>query len=427
MMQLPAMIRCAGAGQGSPATFRLGTLRRWIAARAFALAASRPRSYLLVTVLCAAAGYGYLLLFPWLVYSGVSAVYDALQATPAVAWNRVLAGSLVAVPAALVSYRLARFRPARPGGFTLEPATAPKVWQLVAELGAHYRRIRIDRIVLTGSFGIDIRKTPHGCLPVGSSSTLAIGLPLLQCLSALQFRVALARRLGQYTGRYNRLENWLYGLRTVWPRYGTHSAQSGFGYQPIGWFFAAYTPVYRALTLPVAHREELAADRYAMEIFTDEQVLETVTTEMVCRTYLAQRYWPLVREIEAREGQALPGSHPGMARVLRAGLRDNRAGEWLERTRCAVPDWHDPVPALMTRVRHIGHNEPRMTGLAADPAAATYLATVMAASAGAPGIGDTDTAARQEQPLPAGHPLVWLAHRARCFLDRWHTARPLSH
>jgi hypothetical protein len=259
---------------------------------------------------------------------------------------------------------------------------------------------------------------------VGSNTTLAIGLPLLQCLSALQFRVALARRLGQYSGHYNRLENWLYGLRAAWPRYGTRRVQTGFGYQPIRWFFAAYTPVYRALTLPVAHREELAADRYAMELFTDEQVLETVTTEMVCRTYLAQRYWPLVREIETREGQAMPGSHPGMARVLRAGLRDTRAGDWLERACSAVPDREDPVPALMTRVRHIGHNEPRMTGLAADPAAATYLATVMAAPAGAPGFGNTDPAARREKPLPPGHPLARLLHRARNFLGRGHAAPP---
>jgi Zn-dependent protease with chaperone function len=419
MMQLPAFVRFAGEFCGMTAADRLEAMRRWIAARVLALAESHPRSYLLIAILSAVAGYGYLLLFPWLVFAGASSVYAALFAEEAVAWGQVLSGLVVAALAALASYRIARFRPALPGGFSLDLAAAPKLWQLVMEQGVHYQPVRIDRLVLTGRVELDILKTPRSCLPTWSSTTLAIGLPLMQSLSALQLGVALARRLGQCSGRYNRLENWLYRLRTIWPLYGTHSAQPGFGYQPVRWFFAAYAPVYRALTLPIARREELAADSYAMELFSDEQVLDTITTEMVCRTYLAQRYWPIVREIEAREGPAIAGFHTAMARVLRAGLRDDKAGEWLERARSATPAWDDPVPALMTRIRHIGHSEPRMAGLTAESAAVTYLATVMDHLASVPGPDSTHRPA----PRPPGHPLAQIVRHVRDFLGSGHSGR----
>ena len=183
------------------------------------LAETFPRGYLLAATVLAIAGYGWLLLFPWLVLAGISGAYEALTGQPAVAWSRLLIWSTVTAGSALITCRMARYRPTLPAGIVLDRKKATALFDLVDELGRHYRRLGIDRVVISGEFALELVKTPYCALPLWSMNTLVIGLPLIQSLSPTQFRCALARRLGQFSKRRNPLGNWLYQLRQVWPQY----------------------------------------------------------------------------------------------------------------------------------------------------------------------------------------------------------------
>jgi Zn-dependent protease with chaperone function len=352
------------------------TLLQRIGSGVESFAETYPRGYLLALTGFALAGYGWLLLFPWLVLAGVSGCYDALTGQPAVAWNDLFIWSAVAAGSALVTCRLARFRPALPAGILLNRKKAAPLFELVDELRRHYRRPVIDRLVITGAFELELVKTPRWSLPVWSINTLVIGLPLIQSLSAAQFRCALARRLGQFSKRHHPLGNWLYQLRRIWPLYGISAEAAGPGFQPVGWFFSIFAPLYDLVSLPAARIDELAADSYAMEVCSDEEVLVAITVESVCRLYLEEKYWPAYRKLPVRVREAMPKPHVGMAPVLRTGLRGDRSQEWLMKAMAWEPRQDEPMPSLAKRVENIGHLKPRMSEIAPVPAAAVYLGTV---------------------------------------------------
>jgi len=332
-----------------------------------------PRGYLLAATVLALAGYGWLLLFPWLVLAGISAVYEALTAQPAVAWSRLLIWSTVTAGSALVTWRMARYRPTLPAGVVLDREKAATLFDLVDELGRHYRRPGIDRVVISEEFALELVKTPYCALPLWSMNTLVIGLPLIQGLSPTQFRCALARRLGQFSKRRNPLGNWLYQLRQVWPQYAIAPRAPDPGFQPVRWFFLFFAPLYQRISLPAARLDELVADSYAMEVCSDEEMLDTISTETVCRLYLEEKYWPTYRKLTARVREIMPKPHAGMSSVLRAGLQGDKSQEWIKKAMEREPLDDDPMPSLAKRVENIGHRKPRMNGIAPDSAATVYL------------------------------------------------------
>lgn len=343
-----------------------------------------PRACVLLATLFAAAGYACLLLFPVLVLAGMSGLHETLHENRALVWSQMLAWSSLFAVSMLVSYRIFRFRPAPPGGILLDRDTAPALFELLATQRRHYSRIRIDRVVLSGRFELRIVKTPLRGLPVWSTTTLVIGRPLMQCLSPSRFQCALARRLGQFSKRYNRLGNWVYQLREIWPQYCSREYHAGFGFRPVMWLFRVYAPLYRVISLPVARLDELAGDNYAMELFSDAEVLDTITTEMVCRTYLAEKFWPVIRRIAASERQAMAGFHAGMVSVLHTGLRDGKAAGWVAKTLSADSRWDDPLPSLARRVENIGHLDARMGAMDGESAASVYLHGIPDKPRGAP-------------------------------------------
>jgi hypothetical protein len=332
-----------------------------------------PHGYLLAVTVLVLAGYVWLLLFPWLVLAGISGAYEALTGQPTVAWSRLLIWSTVAAGSALVTYRMAQFRPAFPAGVVLDRKKATALFDLVDELGQHYCRPGVDRVVISGEFALELVKTPYCALPLWSINTLVIGLPLIQGLSPTQFRCALARRLGQVSKRCNPLGNWLYQLRQVWPQYAIATNAADPGFQPVRWFFRVFAPLYERISLPAARLDELAADSYAMEVCSDEEMLDTISTETVCRLYLEEKYWPTYRKLTARVREIMPKPHAGMASVLRAGLQGDRGQEWLMKAMEREPRDDDPMPSLAKRVENIGHRKPHMSGIAPESAATVYL------------------------------------------------------
>jgi len=373
MMRSSAAADPAWKGTVIPVTAWRESAQEMIGGQCQYLSDAHPRIYLLFVIAFALAGYAGLLLFPWLVVTSGLGLYEQFVTSQYIGWSQVLFSLVVGAFSILASYRIYRFRPALPAGRVLDHDSAPALFRLVASQSRYFHSTGIDRIVLTGEFGLDILKTPSHVLPVWSTNTLMIGLPLMQCLSVSQFECALARRLGQFSKRYNRLENWLYQLRDIWPQYCDRTRKHEPGYQPVGWLFCFYAPLYKLVAAPAACLDELAADHYAMELFNDEKVLETITTQMVCNRYLDEKYWPVVRKYAASNQRILDKLHSGMAQVLRSGLQADSIHHWIVKTMSAEDRYDDAVPSLARRVDNIGFGKPRMGPLASESAASVYL------------------------------------------------------
>jgi len=346
-----------------------------IGKRVEVLAELHPLPYLLFITVFALLGYACLLLFPVLALAGLNGVYHALFAPPGVAWLSLLAWLLLAGTCGLVSYRLFQFRHLLPAGVVLDRSQAPALFQLVEDTGAHYGGPAIDRIVITREYQLDIVNTPFLALPVWSTRSLVVGLPLLRCLSMTRFQCSLARRLGQNSRRNNLLLNWLYALRSVWPQYREPAPGTDLAYLPVRAVFSVYAPLYTVLSTAAVRLDELQADSYAMELFSDEDVLDAVTTDAVYRLFLRERFWPAIRKLREQDAAVVTNARARIPTVLNAGLQAGNIVQWIEQTMEAEQQWDDPWPSLVRRIENIGHAQACMATDMIEPAAAGYLDT----------------------------------------------------
>lgn len=344
-----------------------------IGTRTEVLAELHPRPYLFFLAGFALLGYACLLLFPLLTLAAIAGIYQAVAAPPGVAWLPLLAWVFVTGVCGLASYRLFQFRPFLPRGVVLERQQAPALFQLVEETRAHYACPGIDRIVVTGDYQLDIVNTPFTVFPFWSTRCLTVGLPLLLSLSTTRFQCALARRLGQSSRRTNRLLNWLYALRSTWPRYREMVAGTDPGHLVVRALFSIYAPVYTVLSTAAARMDELQADSYAMELFSDEDVLDAITTDVVYRLFLRERYWPAINSVIEQDAAAVTDTRVRMAEILHAGLRAGTVAEWIERAMSAEQQWDDPWPLLVRRLENIGHALAAIHTDTVEPDAAGYL------------------------------------------------------
>lgn len=377
MMRAPVTALSVRKSLASPDTAWRRLILRMVGTGCQSLSQSLPRVYLLVAATFGLVGFAYLMLFPCLVLTSGYGLYEVLFTNQSIEWSHVLIWLAIGALSILVSYRTFQFRPVLPAGILLNEEKAPSLYELVKGQLAYYRRTRIDRIIVSNEFELGILNTPKWAFPVDSTATLVIGLPLISSLSVSQFHCALARRLGQFSKRYNWLENWLYQLREIWPQYCDRSQKYGSGYQLVEWFFLVYAPVYKVVAMPAARLDELAADNYAMELFNDEVVLDTITTQTLCDSYLAVRSRPITRNVAVRHKQSLNELHSGMVSAIRAGLKGEKPEQWLAKTLSAEEQWDDAMPSLARRVENIGHTQVRMAANVSESAANVYLGAII--------------------------------------------------
>lgn len=342
------------------------------------LTKSFPRFYLACVTLLALFGYLYVLLFPLLVIAGILNIYESVAVSAVIDWQSALTWLAVVIVASLVSYRSAQFKPAPPVGLTLTEDKAPELFALVQQYSIHFKRPLIHRIVLTANYELDIVKTPKWALPVWSSNTMIIGLPVMQCHPPKQFERMVARRTGQFSKRDNFLTNWLYQLRSIWQQYRvSYGKQKGFGIEPLRWYFAVYAPFYAAVSVYAARRDELIADSYAMELFNDEEVREMITADELCRWWLQNQFWPAVYKIASVETKSLPTPHTKMAAAVHASMSPERLESLMVKFIKEKSLSKHAKPSLQSRIENIGHNKARMSKPVAENAASRYLGSSM--------------------------------------------------
>lgn len=346
---------------------------------AFCLLISKyPRLYLAVVSLLALVGYVYVLAFPLVTLISLANILQAVASGIADNWHQILTWTSMLILSGIVTYRAARLKIAPPTGLTLSEDKAPELFGQVRVLHARYKRPDIPRIVITPRYEVDIIKTPRWVLPIWSSNTIVvIGLPVLQSLSPQQLDCMVARRIGQFSKRDNLLTNWLYQLRQAWQQIRTATAKNkATGIEPLRWFFALYTPLYSGVSAYAAILDELHADYYAMQLYNDQEVLDMVTSDALCRWYLEKRYWPAVYKISAA-GKVLPAPHSKMASAIRTNLKGDKLLILIREMLQHQPRWNEPLPSFKSRIKSIGHDKPRVLDFSGETAGTHYLGKSM--------------------------------------------------
>ena len=356
---------------------RKESILQYIGERSQLLSSRHPRIYLLTVYCIALLGYAYLLLFPTIFIVSSLAIFRSLSSYQTLAVEQLLIQVSVLAVSALVTYRIIRFRPALPES-TVRKTNEPSAMlcQLMDDYVRHYRSIKIDRIVFSSDYEIDIIRAPRWPLPIWSRSTLVIGLPIIQCFSVTRFQCALARRIGQFARRRLWQGNLLNQLRDIWPLYIESGDHSSFGYQPVRWYFSVYAPIYKTISAPVARTDELAADTCAMELFNDEDVLDLITVQMACLRYLEDECLPAMQKMQASHSMTADGIAAGTVSLICKLIHSDRMVHWVSKAGSAETRLDDNLPGLAVRAKNIGHTQARMRITEPESAASVYLSSV---------------------------------------------------
>lgn len=331
--------------------------------------------YLGVAVLMMLLGYAFLLLFPYLVIEGATVLFREIPyARTTEHWIIVEVWSAILLFCLFLSQQIFRLHFPRVSGLKLSKDLAPDLYALIVKVQKFTGRPSIRNIVLTDQYELRIEETPHLGYPFGTSNTLVIGMPMLQTLSEDQFRGAVLRRMSQYSSGRFRLIHWLFRSRLLWRRYSDAlGSRKRFGETPMRWFFALYTPLFEALTLPAARMDELAGDSAVLEWMNDGDYFEAVKSSSIAEIFLDAQYWRKVYQ------QAL--NNPTVKLKPFAGL-DNISShlksrefrqKWLQGAFVAKQNIFKPVPVLSQRMENICQSKLRDVPLVEKTAAEVCL------------------------------------------------------
>ncbi len=263
-----------------------------------------------------------------------------------------------------------------PHGILLDHVTAPALLELIDELENNYGRASAHSVVLRSDFDIQLVRTPRFGLPIMSTNTLTIGLPLLLSLPPAHFRAILARRIGQASGKHNHLSGWLYQLNGIWRTYrDSYSRQKSPAIRLLGIFFKLYRPFYQRLGLFAIREDELEADRYALELVNDRDMAGVMSQEVITRLFLEQKYWPKITQLVRRGGGTGYAPFRQMSSVVQKGLNTEEARSLLMAVINKPDKLKNTMPPLKTRLDNIGQQKTGSPTALTQTAAAEYIDT----------------------------------------------------
>ncbi|HEY9147259.1 MAG TPA: hypothetical protein VIN36_11275 [Thiobacillus sp.] len=284
-----------------------------------------------------------------------------------------IALGLLAV-SAILTVSLWRLRVGEPGGEPVTDQQVPALFELVDTLRDAFQTPTIHDIHLTDRADLIVQRVPRNGYPVLVRQVLLVGLPALQCLNPEQFKCLLAACLGEMSAVRADVAGWLGQLARTWLQ--LQSAVAG-RWQPAALLYRGFLPVYVPLLTALARRldsgHRLRRDHYALEVASDDLVVEMFAGEIIMQRFLAELYWPTV--YRAAEHSATPNFKVfrNLEPVFHKRASDDLVQSWLREA--YVGKWRSDErdPGLRARLHEIGHGELRYRQSAGISAAQLLL------------------------------------------------------
>ncbi len=319
-----------------------------------------PKSYLMLATLSTSIGFIFLAFFPLLSLILFFKLFGSIaSASGFVDWLLVLVHISILSLAAIISFFMYRTKFQTPTGVELDWEKPDKIIDEILLLTERYSCRAFDHIIFTPEYSINIIQTPRYSLPLITHKTLCIGLPTLLCLSPEHFKGLLARIIGQYSGQYNKLTNWINRSTLMWRYYlkayktGTTPADKFLYY-----FFSIYCPLTEAITYHAIQKDEFKSDYYVLDVINDNDVVAMISANIVNLEFLEKKYWPKIQSMARKnpmEPEFLP--YDSMANAIAKGLNHEDKERWLKTAHSDSVDYSHTVPGLRERMYALGHEE----------------------------------------------------------------------
>jgi hypothetical protein len=247
-------------------------------------------------------GLAYLLLFPIIALLSIGWLATLIYLENPMGWQSsdwLLAAGLLtsAGYTAWVSFALFKLKPEIPAGKPLDKKLFPVLADRINELCTTYQSPEFQHIKLTTRFRIELVRTPAHGFPTNFTNTLLIGLPVMSCMSPLQFKLLLARQVGHLSKKHRSYSRQLTHLRGIWSNYAQHYAQS---WRPetilLRLFFSLYAPFFYLSTIAAVRLEAFAKDKLMLDITTPARAADAIAVFEIKKRYLNTNFWPKLND-----------------------------------------------------------------------------------------------------------------------------------
>ena len=180
-----------------------------------------------------------------------------------------------------------------PKGIPIRREDAPQLHTVVEQLAAETNAPRIDSILLIPEANAGIASRYVNGLYGKASTTLRIGLPLLQLLSPAGFRALLHHEFAHSSGGHGHTAIWTARAWESWTQLPLIEQDMGFSARlvlpPI---FRWFVPKLTAYSAVLSRVHEFAADRHALKHSRDANLDETLVRSELGRQFMERRFWP---------------------------------------------------------------------------------------------------------------------------------------
>ena len=211
----------------------------------------------------------------------------------------ILAASLLAWAgyASWVSLTLLKMKPELPRGKPLDQKVFPVLADRINELCSTYQSPEFPHIKLTTRFRIELVRTASNGFPTNLRNTLLIGLPVMTCMSPLQFKLLLARQIGHLSKNHRSFSRLPVHLRNVWNSYEQHYAQAWRAETILlRLFFSWFAPFFYLSSIAAVRLEAFPKDKLLLEITPPAMAAEAITIYEIKKRYLFTNYWPKLND-----------------------------------------------------------------------------------------------------------------------------------
>lgn len=267
-----------------------------------------------------------------------------------------------------------RLRVREPGGEPLTDQQAPALFEQAEMLRDVFQSPRIHDIRLTGAPDLIVQRVPRNGYPFLVRQVLLIGLPTLQCLSPEQFKCLFASCLGELSAARADVAGWLAQLVRTWQQIQAAVAgrwtPAALLYRPL---LAGYLPVLRLILRRLDRAHRLRRDHYALEVASDDLVVDMIAGEIVMRRFLDEQYWPTVYRTAEHSATPEFKVFRNLESVFRKRVGEEQIQLWLREA--YLGKWRNDAgdPGLRARLYEIGHGELRYRQPAGPGAAQTLF------------------------------------------------------
>ncbi len=257
---------------------------------------------------------------------------------------------------------------------TINKKKTPKLIALIEELEQHFNIRHIDSILITDQFDISIHNTPQYGIPQLGQTSLQIGLPLMQTVSATQFKILLARRIGQLSLTNNKVTGRISLFQDQLQQYlNTCQHTTHWSLKPFFYLIRSYQKIFTAIAFYAIRMEELTADQYALDIADGNDFSQTLSQTIIASHYLKNTFWVSMYKLQRQYPNKMIFPHANMALSFAQSIKTERSQKLIAEQFQKLNDFHCSAPLLRTRLYEMGYENYKLPEPFSTTAAQIYL------------------------------------------------------